>query len=47
MSWHGTERDSKSGGVPYRSCDPRVRSVRTGIDGVRISALGLGKPPLM
>ena len=47
MFWHGVERDSKSSGVPSRSYDPRVRSMRMGIDGVGVSAVGLGGSPLM
>ena len=47
MSRHGTERDGKSSGVLSRSYDPRVRSVRTGIDGVGVSAIGSGESPLM
>ena len=47
MSQHVTERDSKSSGVPSRSYDPRDRSVRTGIDGVGVSAISLGESPLM
>ena len=47
MFWHGTERDGKSGGVPSKSYDPGVRSVRMGIDGVGVSAIGLGESPLM
>ena len=47
MFRHGTERDGKSGGVPSRSYDPGVRSVRTGIDGVGVSAVGSGESPLM
>ena len=47
MFRHGLERDGKSDGVPSRSYDPRVRSVRTGIDGVGVSAVGLGESPLM
>ena len=47
MFQHGTERDSKSGGVPSRSYDPGVQSVKTGIDGVGVSAVGSGESPLM
>ena len=47
MFQHGTKRDGKSGGVPSRSYDPGVRSVRTGINGVGVSAVGLGESPLM
>ena len=47
MFWHRTERDGKSGGVPSRSYKPGVRSVRTGINGVGVSAVGSGESPLM
>ena len=47
MFRHGTERDGKSGGVPSRSYDPGVRSVRTGIDGVEVRAVGSGESPSM
>ena len=47
MSQHRTERDGKSGGVPSRSYDLGVRSVRMGIDGVGVSAVGSGESPLM
>ena len=47
MSQHGTERDSESSGVASRSYDLRVRSVRTGIDGVGVSGVGSGESPLM
>ena len=47
MSWHRIERDGKSHGVPSRSYDPGVQSARTGIDGVAVSAIGLGESPLM
>ena len=47
MFRHKIERDSKSGGVPSRSYDPGVRSVRMGIDDVGVSAVCLGESPLM
>ena len=47
MSQNGAERDGKSGGVPSSRYNPRVRSVRTGIDGVGVSVVGLGESPLM
>ena len=47
MFWHRPKRDGESGGVPSRSYDPRVRSMRTGIDAVGVSAVGLGESPLM
>ena len=47
MFWHGTKRHGKSGGVLSRSNDLGVRSVRTGINGVGVSAVGLGESPLM
>ena len=47
MFQHGTERDSESGGVPSRSYDLGVRSVRTGIDGVGVSAVSSEESPLM
>ena len=43
----GIERDGKSGGVPSRSYDPRVRSMRMGIDDIGVSAMGPGESPLM
>ena len=47
MSQHRRERDYNSGGVLSRSYDPGVRFVRTGIDGVGVSAVGSGESPLM
>ena len=47
MSQQGTERDGKSGGVLSMSYDPGVQSVRTGINGVGVSAIGSGESPLM
>ena len=43
MSQYGIERDGKSGGVPSRSYDPGVRSVRMDIDGVGASAVSSGE----
>ena len=43
MFWHGPERDGKSDGVPSRSYDPGVRSMRIRIDGVGASAVSLGE----
>ena len=47
MFWHETKKDGKSGDVPSKSYDPGVGSVRTGIDGVGVSAVSLGESPLM
>ena len=47
MSCHGIERDGKSGGVLSRSYNPRVRSIRMGIDGIGVSAVGLGESPMI
>ena len=39
----GLERDLRYSGVPSRSYDPGVQSVRTGIEGGEASALGSGE----
>ena len=47
MFWHGPKRDSEASGVLSRSYGPGVRSVRRGIDGVKVSDIGLGESLLM
>ena len=47
MFRHGIKRAGRSGGVPSRSYDPGVRSVRMGLDGVGVSAINSGESPLM
>ena len=43
MFWHGPERDDNLVVCRLGVYDPGVRSVRTGIDGVGVSAVSSGK----